>query len=1615
MKKIAFLDLEVGVQSKKIEEIGISVNNTDLVTTSVTKLIEIFEKEAPTFICGHNFLQHDKKFLSSTPFNPFFSSIKIIDTLYLSMLLFPNKRTHKLDKPYKTELNIENQPLGDARQTKALFGFLDTVFDNLGEKIKKIYFYLLFESKYFEGYFAYKKFKKEKINIYKVVKEKIVISKEDFNQIACDTPIELAFIISYLFADYKASISYVILNRYPKIPKILKKLTYSLENIDLEKEAQNEFFPHVVNFKFRDFAAENSENLLAKRISQKDIVLKSLTHDSLLAILPTGGGKTFTFQLPALIKAKSYKGLTVIISPLQALMKNHVDSFKDKNQNYQVVAISGYLSPIERANIITEIENGVVDILYLAPEALRSNSVFKALKRRLIERFVIDEAHCFSSWGHDFRHYYYYIATTIKELEETSKFQTKIPVSCFTATAKPEVLEDIKNYFLKKLNLELKEYIASSKRYNLEYKAVEVHTEQEKYTVLIDELKKSGKKPTIIYIPQNATKCKELCESLQADERLEYLDLVIEPFYSKIDWEIENEKRKGRNKSEILNDFIANKIDIVIATTAFGMGIDKPDIQTVIHYEQSDSLESYLQESGRGARDEALKAQCIVLYEKNDFNKTFTQLNRNKLEFHEITKIVKVLKKIKRSKIFLTSKDIASGMGVDTEDSKLDYETITKTALLELEQAGIIQRGRNKYTIFATSLHKNKRSMSSIHDALDPKKDEYKEIYEYMILVMQNIIQRSKTDAIEVDDLADITGVKKRKIFDVLYALQKEGFLEFQNDISLYVKKSVKKELEKYFELEEIVFAQFLNLEKYEKSINLRDINSLIDEKDGLIKIKKIIQSWTHLSKIGHMSFNAHFHRNICYFAIENTDITRLKGMLIFRAKVCLFIMNEILSLLGDKKESEIEISSNKLKMEFDSRHQVVSLDGFHHSLVYMHELIKESFDLRRGRLIYYQAFSIDKEESIEQKFPYQKGRHYKKSLEPYYLRKIEAIHIQMTFLEQLLKGGWKKASEFTKDYFRMEYQKFKTKYKFKNNEIQRPITKEKFEEIIHSLNEEQKRVFESQSKAIMVLAGPGSGKTKTLVHKIASLVTIENNKPEYFLMLAHSRVAVAEFKTRLQHLVGNLVYDIKIYTFHAYALELLGKRVDDKELALENVILYVSNLLNSKSLELPHIQMLVLDEYQDVSEASYEFIKAIYNQMSDDKKIIAVGDDDQCINNFGKHQADIKYICKFEEDFSKNKEDDSFTKFTLLNNYRSRKNLVEFTNSFAKNIPNRLKEEALQSFSTDNGSITLTKYKNSSYIKNLISCIKVDKSDNIAILARSNDEVLTIYSSLLAEGIQAKYITGKDGFSLGNLKELQDFLQFLEIYDFESAIKRFENLYKNSKNFQLAMSVIEKFISEHESEVEHFSPSFFEEYLELIEFEEFEVSKSKVIVSTMHKSKGKEFESVYVCMGKNSIHNDYDIRLLYVAFTRAKKCLHLHVKDSTLDTFNKYFDTLKEYQNTDEEPNILVFVMGLGDISLANKYSARGVKAQDLIAGESVDVIENEYGIALYKNNLQVAKLSKLDTVKFNRISNKIEEKKAQGYKLVNQAEIDYIVNWKNDDGDIFPEVLCIIKMKKV
>ena len=210
----------------------------------------------------------------------------------------------------------------------------------------------------------------------------------------------------------------------------------------------------------------------------------------------------------------SVHGLTVVISPLQSLMKDQVDNLADRGIT-DAVTINGMLDPITRSLSIQRVQDGEASLLYISPEMLRSKTIEKILMARHVVRFVIDEAHCFSSWGQDFRVDYLYIGKFIQKYQQKKKCKTPIPVSCFTATAKQKVIQDICDYFKQTLDLNLELFASTASRTNLHYSVIHVENDNDKYLKL-RELVAEADCPTIVYVSRTK-RTKELAAKLTRD------------------------------------------------------------------------------------------------------------------------------------------------------------------------------------------------------------------------------------------------------------------------------------------------------------------------------------------------------------------------------------------------------------------------------------------------------------------------------------------------------------------------------------------------------------------------------------------------------------------------------------------------------------------------------------------------------------------------------------------------------------------------------------------------------------------------------------------------------------------------------------------------------------------------------------------------------------------------------------------------------------------------------------------------------------------------------------------------------------------------------------------
>ncbi|MDO8315981.1 MAG: DNA helicase RecQ, partial [Flavobacterium sp.] len=322
---------------------------------------------------------------------------------------------------------------------------------------------------------------------------------------------------------------------------------------------------------------------------QEQVIKSILNQQNTFVIMPTGGGKSLCYQLPALIQ----EGTAIVVSPLIALMKNQVDAIRSlSSENGVAHVLNSSLTKTEIAQVKKDITSGLTKLLYVAPESLTKEEYVNFLKNVTISFVAIDEAHCISEWGHDFRPEYRNLKHIIKQLGD-------VPIIGLTATATPKVQEDI----LKNLDMtDATTFKASFNRPNLYY---EVRTKTKNIeSDIIRFIKQHKGKSGIIYC-LSRKKVEAIAEVLQVN------GISAVPYHAGLD-----AKTRARHQDM----FLMEDVDVVVATIAFGMGIDKPDVRFVIHHDIPKSLESYYQETGRAGRDGG-EGHCLAYYSYKDVEK----------------------------------------------------------------------------------------------------------------------------------------------------------------------------------------------------------------------------------------------------------------------------------------------------------------------------------------------------------------------------------------------------------------------------------------------------------------------------------------------------------------------------------------------------------------------------------------------------------------------------------------------------------------------------------------------------------------------------------------------------------------------------------------------------------------------------------------------------------------------------------------------------------------------------------------------------------------------------------------------------------------------------------
>ena len=323
---------------------------------------------------------------------------------------------------------------------------------------------------------------------------------------------------------------------------------------------------------------------------QEDVINHILERKNAFVIMPTGGGKSMCYQLPALMS----EGTAIVVSPLIALMKNQVDAIRGISQDDGVAhVLNSSLTKTAVEQVKRDIKTGVTKLLFVAPESLAKEDNLAFLKQTKLSYLAVDEAHCISEWGHDFRPDYRNLRFMLKQIDQD------LPVIALTATATPKVQEDI----LKNLQItDAKVFKASFNRPNLYYE-VRPKTDQVEIDIIKFIRERKGKSGIIYCLSRK--KVEELAQTLQVN------DINAIPYHAGLD-----AKTRANNQDA----FLKEACDVVVATIAFGMGIDKPDVRFVIHHDIPKSIESYYQETGRAGRDGG-EGHCLAFYAYKDIEK----------------------------------------------------------------------------------------------------------------------------------------------------------------------------------------------------------------------------------------------------------------------------------------------------------------------------------------------------------------------------------------------------------------------------------------------------------------------------------------------------------------------------------------------------------------------------------------------------------------------------------------------------------------------------------------------------------------------------------------------------------------------------------------------------------------------------------------------------------------------------------------------------------------------------------------------------------------------------------------------------------------------------------
>jgi ATP-dependent DNA helicase RecQ len=1498
--------------------------------------------ESQGILCGHNFRRFDQLHLLRQW--PELGSLPIVDTLELSVLAFPLEPSQRLHKDYKLSDYASNDPLEDARATRFLLEICLNVLAQHPPSLRQLYTWLLVrgdsptEWAYQSLFESLNWLPKSPPAITDLPQETLAgLSPEAIDYIQqslVEKPdFEHRFILAALLVwnferhrTHSKQACSVWLGHLPQFPNVRDRL-FPLTPQEFTYQ------PFLEAFDIKSFRGKQEEAVQAIVARQNPLIL-----------MPTGGGKSLCYQLPALMVYRRQWSLTVCISPLQSLMDDQVADLEAKGLDFATY-INSTLPAELRAERLEALRNGQKGLLYISPEQLRSISIRSLLRERSPALWVIDEAHCISQWGQSFRPDYRYIPKFIQELY-TELNRPLPPLALLTATATAQVRDDICQLFQQQSLPIHCQITASLQRDNLNFQVIPV---------------KGNKDPLIVESVQRALN-QGGCALVYTTTRNESETLAQKLQQQGIQAAHYHGKVPKDEKGKLLREFKHGDLNVVTATCAFGMGINRKDVRAVIHNTPSGSLESYIQEAGRAGRD-GEQADCVLLFDEQDAEMLFFLKSLGHLSKTDLRNIFIAIRGVRDSLrprsapvpedwFWITADEIYHAGELDdrfaTDDEQ--RETKIRVALHHLEDFGLIERAENLSTVVQLNLkhstpQQSRQAFLAYSCQKDLKPSEVKQ-FERLILGMHLVQHQHQQDdeRISLERLSDESGIPVLELPERIRELQRAGVCTSQIPLTLTItkradknaKSDAKATYQRHCALEQELLNYLVEKvgDKPSHIVNPRKLATFFDA-EGTQKlrdssIKAVLEGWKSL---GWLQLKQRSGGLIQVIQPDSDSglLSKVIDWLPNHQALCIKLLEILYEMINTRSGQK---TGARLKVQCDFEDLLEQVYGqasltetevkqLRHALLWLHQ--QEILRLTDGLTLFHQALKVRVMKgknitTISSRYP---------TIEEQYQEQARKTHLMMAY--GALADDDRARQKLVDDYFTLPRSEFDKAYpELTGEDVARPLSQADYDKIMGPLNESQKAIVEAEDPAISVIAGPGSGKTRTIVHRIAYLIKVKRIQPDRILVLAYNRNAVRELRLRLQALVGNLASRLRVYTFHGLALALLGRTLEetsrpksnrqrDTETQFDNLLKDACDLLEGQEDEDDEIQVrrirllgntehIFVDEYQDVTEQEYRLIRLISGLGNSEDlnqttqfNLCVIGDDDQ--NIYGFRGADAQFILDFKAEYKAKQ-------FLLTENYRSTESIIEVGNRVIQNNRHRCKRLPEEQVRIDDDRIGLTGAPVQSYLFSAVNAQAIwitqkvrqwinegVKPNEIAILAKQWDQLSEIRALLEREaGIPTYALKGRDVKLIRHsvtdqlLKQLQ-VDQTLTLEPDQSVRQRFQSFFerKGRRLSEPTLKILLKIADDIDKErgfgsEDLATPITAEEIATSIyEFNESPnnslTDEDAILVTSCHGAKGLEFSKVILLTDKFS-EADHQLederRLFYVAMTRAKEELVL-------------------------------------------------------------------------------------------------------------------------------------------